>query len=106
MRAYGVGGTEPDEDFWRSLRLEDRLEVEDALEIIESLVHVDSSDRDRWRAPLVGGVVITGVKAFRKSVYATGGVIGVPMLSCLITADAHEIGVLMISEGNEAVFGV
>jgi hypothetical protein len=49
---------------------------------------------------------MTGVNALRKSVYATGGVIGVPRFSCLITADAHEIGVLMISEGNEAVFGV
>jgi hypothetical protein len=31
---------------------------------------------------------------------------GVPALSCLMTADMHDTGVLTISEGNEAVLGV
>lgn len=31
---------------------------------------------------------------------------GVPTLSCLMTADTHDTGVLTISEGNEAVLGV
>lgn len=54
---------------------------------MEHLVLVDSSDMDLWRGPVAGGLARTGVKALRKSVYATGGVIGVLALSCLIRAD-------------------
>lgn len=49
-----------------------------------------------------------GVKALRKSVYATGGVIGVfSPISCLISAGRHaDRGVSTISDGRVAVLGV
>lgn len=57
---------------------------------------------------LGGGLASIGVSAFKKSVYAVGGVMGVrKSASCLITADMQaEMGVEHISEGNEAVRGV
>lgn len=68
LRVYGVGGTELDGDLWLSLRLEDKLEDVEALDVMEFLVQVDSSDNDLWRAPVVGGVAKRGVKALRNSV--------------------------------------
>jgi hypothetical protein len=46
LRPYGVGGRELEGDLWHSVRLEDRLEDVDIVEIIECLVLVDSSDID------------------------------------------------------------
>jgi len=107
LRPYGVGGKELEGDLRLSLRLDDRLEEVDVFEIMECRVLVDSSDIDLWSA-LGGGLARTGVKPLRKSVYATGGVIGVfrPANSCLTTAETHEIGVSTISEGKDADFGV
>ncbi len=81
-----------------------KLDVADA---VERMVCVDSSERDLVKA-VAGGVSNTGVKALRKSMYATGGVIGVLRpCSCLMTADRHaDRGVSTISEGKEAVLGV
>jgi hypothetical protein len=68
LRAFGVGGKEPEDDLWLSLREEEVLEEVEALEIMECLVLVDSSDSDLCKAPVVGGLASTGVKALRKSV--------------------------------------
>lgn len=58
---------------------------------------------------LGGGLANMGVNAFKKSVYAVGGVIGV-LKSCsgLMYADigCADIGVDTISEGKDADFGV
>ena len=43
---------------------------------MDSLVATDSSDIDLWKA-LARGLADMGVRALRKSVYASGGVIGV-----------------------------
>ena len=67
LRLYGVGGREVEGDLKLSLRLDDRLEEVEAFEIIECLVHVDSSDIDLCNA-LGGGLARTGVKALRNSV--------------------------------------
>jgi hypothetical protein len=67
LRLSGVGGTELEGDLWLSLRLDDRLEDVEVFEIIEYLVHVDSSDIDLWSA-LGGGLASAGVKDLRKSV--------------------------------------
>lgn len=79
----------------------------DGFEVDVSFELVESSEIGRLKA-LGGGLARTGVRAFRKSVYAVGGVIGVrKSASCLMTAEMHaEIGVEQISDGNEAVFGV
>lgn len=67
-RAFGVGGTEPTGDLWLSLFAEDKLDEVEVFEAMECLVLVESSDNDLCRAPVVGGLASTGVKAFRKSV--------------------------------------
>jgi hypothetical protein len=81
-----------------------KLEV---AEVAEWAVCVDSSERDLCNA-LGGGLASIGVSALRKSVYATGGVIGVlSPCSCLMTAERHaDRGVSTISEGRVAVLGV
>jgi hypothetical protein len=91
-----------------SLLLEDRFEAVDPFDITECRVHVDSSDIERCSA-LGGGLPTTGVTALRKSVYATGGVMGVLRLSfsCLMTADMQaDIGVSRTSDGKFADLGV
>lgn len=79
----------------------------EGFEVMLSLETFESSDIVRFRA-LGGGLAKTGVKAFKKSVYAVGGVIGVRnSASCLMTADRQaETGVEHISEGKEADRGV
>lgn len=64
----------------------------------------DSADRLLGRAGVCFGLVRTGVSAFRNSVYATGGVIGVfrPSSTFMVGGRADE-GVSTISDGNEAV---
>jgi hypothetical protein len=68
---------------------------------------VDSSEIDLESA-LGGGLASAGVRAFRKSVYALGGVMGVlRVCSCFITAETHaESGVSTISDGKDALLGV
>ena len=85
----------------------DVAELAELAELTDSVVWIDSSDGDLCNA-LVGGVARTGVKAFRKSVYAVGGVMGVfSPCSCLMTVERHaDRGASTISDGNEAVFGV
>jgi len=63
----------------------------------------ESSDNVRFSA-VGGGLASIGVRAFRKSVYAVGGVIGVRRsCSCLSTADTHaDMGVEHISDGKDA----
>ena len=67
LRLYGVGGREVEGDLKLSLRLDDRLDDVEVFEIMECLVHVDSSDIDLWSA-LGGGLASTGVRALMKSV--------------------------------------
>ena len=59
------------------------------------------------KTPALIGLASTGVNAFKKSVYAIGGVIGVFMpSSCLICSITPESGLSVISEGKFAVLGV
>jgi len=53
------------------------------------------------------GVETAGDRAFKKSVYARGGVMGVfASSSCLITSSSPSAGLLGSSEGNVADLGV
>lgn len=57
--------------------------------------------------PALTGLVKTGVRALRKSVYASGGVIGVALPSSrLMPSTVRVLVSLCISEGNMNVFGV
>lgn len=79
----------------------------EAADVADWTVWVDSSERDLCNA-LGGGLASMGVRALRKSVYATGGVIGVlSPISCLIIVGRQaDSGVSTISEGRVAVLGV
>lgn len=104
LRGVG-GGYEQLGDLKSAVLLPEKLlavEV-DGTEAELSFDTFESSDSVRFSA-VGGGLASIGVRAFRKSVYAVGGVIGVRRsCSCLITADKHaEIGVEHISEGNDA----
>ena len=94
------------EDLCSSL-LFDVFDNVDTVDVAESRLPVDSSDMDLCSA-LVGGLAIMGVRAFKKSVYAVGGVMGVLRpCSCLMPAETHaERGVSTISDGKEPVLGV
>jgi hypothetical protein len=55
----------------------------------------------------LSGLVNTGVRAFRNSVYASGGVIGVELISSpLMFPEVSELELLWISDGNVVLFGV
>lgn len=59
------------------------------------------------KPPALIGLVKTGVKALRKSVYASGGVIGVALPSSrLMSSTVRVLESLCISEGKMKVFGV
>lgn len=59
------------------------------------------------KPPALTGVVNTGVKALRKSVYANGGVIGVALPSSrLMLSTVRVLESFCISEGKTKVFGV
>ena len=87
--------------------LPEKLVLVVVFEFMLSFETVESSECVLVKA-LGGGLANMGVKAFKKSVYAVGGVIGVRMsTSCLHTADRHaETGVEHISDGKEADRGV
>lgn len=59
------------------------------------------------KPPALTGLVKTGVRALRKSVYASGGVIGVALPSSrLMSSSVRVLQSLCISEGKMKVFGV
>lgn len=59
------------------------------------------------KPPALTGLVKTGVRALRKSVYASGGVIGVALPSSrLMSSTVRVLESLCISEGKINVFGV
>lgn len=59
------------------------------------------------KPPALTGLVKTGVKALRKSVYASGGVIGVALPSSrLMSSTVRVLESLCISEGKMKVLGV
>lgn len=59
------------------------------------------------KPPALTGLVKTGVRALRKSVYASGGVIGVALPSSrLMSSTLRALESLCISEGKMKVFGV
>ena len=104
-----------DGDRWSPLWLEEKLDAVAGIEFGVSRPDVDSDtsvlgmDTPLGRALEGAGLVRTGVRALRKSVYATGGVMGVWRLSsCLTTAETQLMGlaVATISEGKEADCGV
>ena len=47
-----------------------------------------------------------GVRAFKNSVYATGGVIGVDVASSRFISEANDSELLWTSDGNVALLGV
>lgn len=53
--------------------------------------------------PALTGLVKTGVRAFRNSVYASGGVIGVELLSSRLIESERPV---WSSDGNVALLGV
>lgn len=85
----------------------EKLLLVDGFDVIVICEVVESSEFVLFKA-LGGGLASIGVNAFKKSVYAVGGVIGVrKSASCFITADTQaDIGVEHISDGNDAEHGV
>lgn len=68
---------------------------------------VDFPDDEKLGLRTVPGLEMAGLRAFRNSVYACGGVIGVVRLaSLLITSSIPVAGLLGSSEGSAAVDGV
>ena len=104
-----------DGDLRSLLWLEEKLDAVDGIDVGVSLPDEESLasslgiDTPDGKALDSAGLGRTGVRAFKNSVYATGGVIGVLRLSSsLIVADKQLIGlvVAIISEGKEVDLGV
>lgn len=102
-RMKGEGGMIGAEVLWPSLLHEQALPALDGAE-----VGVDLPDlSENVKLLPVEGLDIAGERAFRNSVYASGGVIGVLMSSsCLIMSRKPWAGLLGSSDGSIADRGV